>query len=401
VTTTDELDVDDDRAFRAAVREWIATHTPHGLSEVFDWRSREIPGDWAIRRAEAEETPAYRKWQELCAEARLVCASWPESAGGRGWSRRRKAVFESELHRACVPRIDRGMGEFLLGPTVIARGTEEQQSRLLPPIIRGEHVYCQGFSEPDNGSDLAGLTTRGVVDGDELVITGQKIWTSGAHRSNMIFILVRTDPDQAKHRGLTFAVAPIEDNHVEIAPIRQMSGGSDFAQTYYTGMRTPLTNVIGGLGQGWSVTMTTLGFERDFNLPTLSLEIQHQVDLLVERARLLGVLDDPRVRQVLGEASRRGAVLRLFAERLLDGTEADAQRLVSVTKLYWSEYDQWLTEQAMALEGMYALVRPAGEGYRTAPVQDRFIMARSGTIYAGTSEIQRNIVAERLLGMPR
>ncbi|MEU7812788.1 acyl-CoA dehydrogenase family protein [Pseudonocardia sp. NPDC049154] len=388
-------------AFRREQREWIEGNAPDGLRELFDWRSHEVAGNWIAANKAARDTPEHRLWEERCVAAGLVCPSWPESVGGRGWTRVHKAIFEEELHRAGVPRIDRGMGEFLLGPTIVACGTEEQQARLLPPIIAGEHRYCQGFSEPDAGSDLAGLRTRGVVEGDELVITGQKVWTSHALEANMMFLLCRTDPAAPKHKGLSFVVMPFgPENGVELSPIVQMTGGSDFGQEFLTESRTSLTNVIGGLNEGWRVTMTTLGFERDFNLPTISLEFLHEHARMRDRLRDRAASARPGVRQAVAKTYTEAAIVRLFAQRMLADPEGSAD-MVSMTKLFWSEFHRHATETELVAEGPAALVRPAGEGYPTTTTQDSFLAARSGTIFAGTSQIQRNIIAERVLGLPR
>ncbi|ALL79755.1 hypothetical protein AD006_32015 (plasmid) [Pseudonocardia sp. EC080610-09] len=392
---------DEAAEFRTEMRTWIEDHAPAELAGLFDWRSREIAGNWIDHNRAAREHPVHREWESRCLDAGLVCPAWPEHVGGRGWTRPHKAIFEEELHRAEVPRIDRGMGEFLVGPTIVARGTEEQQNRLLPPIISGEARYCQGFSEPEAGSDLAGLRTRGRVDGDELVITGQKVWTSGAAEANMMFLLCRTDPDAPRHKGLTFAVMPFgPDNGIEMRPITQLTGGVDFAEEFLTESRTPLVNVIGGLGEGWSVTMTTLGFERDFNLPTGSLEFLYEHERLVGTAVAAGRSDDPRVRRELGRTYTDAGIIRLFARRLLEDPDGSAA-MVSATKLFWSEYHRRATEVEMRVAGASAAVRPAGAGYATSEVQDSFLAARAGTIFAGTSEIQRNIIAERVLGLPR
>ncbi|GAA2862742.1 acyl-CoA dehydrogenase [Pseudonocardia halophobica] len=400
---TDTMQYGDDAAeeFRGSVREWITENAPPELTGVFDWRTREIPGYRVEQIVEAKRHPAHVEWERRCVEGGFVCPLWPVAAGGRGWNRVQKAIFEEELHAAGVPRIDRGMGEFLVGPTIVARGTAEQQARLLPPIISGQHRYCQGFSEPEYGSDLAGLQTRGAVDGDELVVTGQKIWTSGAVDANMIFLLCRTDPAAAKHRGLTFAVAEFgPHNGFDVRPIRQMSGAYDFAEEFISGARTPLSNVIGGLGEGWSVAMTTLGLERDFNLPTLSLDFLHEFGRMADRVRESGRNSDPVVRQTLARAWSHVAIMRMFAKRLLADEEGTAD-MVSSTKLFWSEYHRWVSTEDLDLDGAAGMLRPAGDGYPTTPIQDSFLAARAATIYAGTSQIQRNIIAERVLGLPR
>ena len=203
-----------------------------------------------------------RSGSASCAEARFICPQWPEEFGGKGLDAVRVAVFNEELYRAGVPRVVRGMGESLVGPSVIVHGTPEQQAHFLPRIISGEDVYCQGFSEPGTGSDLAGLQTKGEIDGDEIVITGQKLWTSGAARANKMFVLCRTDPAAEKHAGISFVLIDFTDPAVTYQPVRQMSGAAEFCEDFLDGVRAPLFNVIGGLNNGWRVAMTTLGYER-------------------------------------------------------------------------------------------------------------------------------------------
>jgi alkylation response protein AidB-like acyl-CoA dehydrogenase len=200
--------------FRAEIRDWIATNQPRDLSTLADWYAPLMAGSNLRTLERAQADSAYRSWEERLAEARLICPQWPEAVGGRGLGAPEMAVFHEELHAAGVPRITRGMGESLVGPSIIVHGTAEQQAFFLPRIIDGSDRYCQGFSEPGHGSDLAGVETVGVVDGDEVIITGQKVWTSGAHRANMIFVLCRTNICVPKHRGLSYVLVPMVDNHV-------------------------------------------------------------------------------------------------------------------------------------------------------------------------------------------
>jgi alkylation response protein AidB-like acyl-CoA dehydrogenase len=313
------------------------------------------------------------------------------------------AVFVEECHRAGVPRVHRGMAEAVVGPSLIEHGTPEQQARFLPRIISGEDVYCQGFSEPDHGSDLAGIRTRGVVDGDELVITGQKIWTTYAHRANMIFILCRTDPDAPKHNGLSYVLsgfAPGE--HIVVRPVRQMSGAQDFSEEFIDGLRAPLVNVIGGIGNGWAVAMTTLGGERSSRATGQQLARGRELLELVEVARENGACDDPVVRRQLAWAYVQTELLRFCRLRMLGcGGDGDPGATAATWKLQWSEYHQRLSEIAMDVIGPRSAIRPAGPGYQVDRWQDTYLAARAATIYAGTSEIQRNILAERVLGLPR
>jgi alkylation response protein AidB-like acyl-CoA dehydrogenase len=348
---------------------------------------------------EATTHGLYRQWNKHFGEARLICPHWPVEFGGQGWDARQMSIFIEECFRAGVPRVHRGMGESVVGPSVMAHGTSEQQRRFLPRIISGQDWYCQGFSEPDHGSDLAGVQTKGVVDGDEIVITGQKIWTSEALRANMIFILCRTDPTVAKHRGLSYVLAPFEaGDHVQVRPVRQMSGAREFCEEFLDGLRAPLTNIIGGLNNGWAVAMTTLGSERSGRATGQQLARAREFWDLVETARALGRTDDPIVRQRLAWAYEQIELLRFGRLRMLSGSAGAA---ATIWKLQWSEYQQRLAEVAMELLGEDGLIRPNGPGYPTNRWQDTYLASRAATIYAGTSEIQRNIIAERELGLPR
>jgi alkylation response protein AidB-like acyl-CoA dehydrogenase len=390
--------------FRAELRDWIAAQAPDGLAELADWNLTVTTGGY--RRDElaaAAAHPAYAEWERKLAAARLICPQWPEEYGGQGMDAVRIAVLGEEFHRAALPRVHRGMGESLVGPSVIVHGTPEQRARFLPRIISGADVYCQGFSEPGHGSDLAGVQTRGVVDGDEIVITGQKVWTSGAARATMMFLLCRTDPAAEKHAGLSYVLIPFTGPGVTCRPIRQMSGASEFCEDFLDGVRAPLFNVIGGLNNGWRVAMTTLGHERGGQATTAHLGFEREFWELVDTARKYGKTADPLVRQQLAAAYTGVQLMRFSGLRTLaevaegrpPGPEA------SVAKLFWSEYHKRLGELAISIVGTDALLRPGGDGYPTTAWQNVFLSSRSGTIYSGTSEIQRNIIGERGLGLPK
>ncbi|MQA96801.1 MAG: acyl-CoA dehydrogenase [Streptosporangiales bacterium] len=390
-------------AFRQEMRDWIAENAPAGLADLVDWNTPSIGGSNRDPLFEAMAHPLYQEWDRKLTDAKLTCAHWPENVGGRGWDAVRSAIFNEELHRARLPRNDRGMGEWLVGPSVIAHGSEEQKKKYLPPIISGEHKYCQGFSEPNHGSDLGAVETRGVVDGDEIVITGQKVWTSGAMRANRIFILCRTDTEAPKHRGLSFVLCDFVDNNIEARPLKQMSGAAEFCEDFIDGARAPLDGVIGGLNNGWRVAMTTLGYERGGRASTQYLGYEREFWELVETARKYGKDSDPLVRQKLAWAYSHVQIMRFQGLRVLSQAARGKQPgpEASASKLFWSEYHKRLGELAVAIEGADALVRPDGDGYATSPWQGIFLASRAGTIYSGTSEIQRNIIAERALGLPK
>ncbi len=400
-----ELDLGPEIAqFRAELREWIAAEVPPGLVELTDWNTvMTAGGNRGARLARAWAHPAYAEWTARLAARRLICPHWPTEYGGQGMDAVHLAVLNEEFHRAGVPRVTRGMGESLVGPSVIMHGTPEQKAHFLPRIISGEDVYCQGFSEPNHGSDLAAVETRGVVEGDEIVITGQKVWTSGAARATRMFALVRTDQEAEKHRGLSYVLFDFKDPKVSYRPIKQLSGASEFAEDFLDGVRAPLFNVIGGLNNGWRVAMTTLGHERGGNATVAHLSFQREFWDLVETARKRGKAGDPLVRQQLAWAYTQAEIMRFSGLRTLaqvakgrpPGPEA------SVAKLFWSEYHKRLGEIAIGIEGSDGLLRPDGDGYPVSTWQNVFLSSRAGTIYSGTSEIQRNIIGERALGLPK
>jgi alkylation response protein AidB-like acyl-CoA dehydrogenase len=400
-----ELDLGDElRSFRDEIRGFLAGHRIEQLVGV----DRQ-PGFAGQAEDDGESrADAWRQWEAALAEERLICPQWPEEVGGRGLSGVEMAVLNEAFGREGMPRVIRGMGESLVGPSIIVHGTDEQRAHFLPRIIDGTDRYCQGFSEPDHGSDLAGVETRAVVDGDEVVVTGQKVWTSGAHLANTMFTLCRTDPDAPKHRGLSYVLVPMkrEDgsgNGIDLQPLRQMSGASGFCQEFIEGARAPLFNVIGGLNNGWRVAMTTLGNERGGSAATQHLRYEREFWDLVETARKQSAADDPLVRQDLAWAYSQVELMRYAGLRLLATLAAKREPgpEASVNKLFWSEYHKRFGNVAINLVGAQGMIRPEGAGYRTDRWQQVFLGSRAGTIFSGTSEIQRNIIAERALGLPK
>jgi alkylation response protein AidB-like acyl-CoA dehydrogenase len=369
------------RAFRDELREWLQAN---------------VPADRDERRALVRSP----EWDRLQHEARLVCVSWPEEYGGRGLTGLEVAVLNEEFARARVPRVTRGMGESLVGPSIIVHGTDEQKGHFLPRIIDGVDRYCQGFSEPDAGSDLAALKTRGIVDGDELVITGQKVWTSWYWDATFVFTLCRTDPDAPKHRGISYVLVPVRredggDNGVEFRPIKQITGEQHFAETFYSDARAPLFNVIGGLHNGWRVSMTTLGNERGGNATTQHVQHRKMFWDLVDDVRTRGRAGDPVTRQRLAEFYERVEIMRFAGLRLLAALadQRDPGPGGSISKMFWSEHQQRLTEYALEVLGPEAML--------DGRWQSLFLGSRSHTIWGGTAQIQRNIVGERVLGLPK
>jgi alkylation response protein AidB-like acyl-CoA dehydrogenase len=388
------------RAFRDEVRGWLEANRPEELLGV---ETEQL----IVRRV-----PAADEWASKLHGAGFMCVSWPKEYGGRGLGGVEVAVLNEEFARAGVPRITRGMGEWLVGPSIIVWGSDEQKAHFLPRIIDGTDRYCQGFSEPDAGSDLASLTTRGVVDGDEVVITGQKVWTSGAQAASMMFCLCRTDPDAPKHRGISYVLVPMKrddgsSNGFELRPIKQMTGLSHFTETFITDARAPLFNVIGGLHDGWRVTMTTLGNERGGNATTQYVQYEKQFNAVLEEVRKQGRETDPLVRQQLAWAHTHVQIMRYQGLRTLSEVVAKKEPgpASALNKMFWSEYAQRFAELVMNIRGADSMIMPPQSdepgSYEPDRWQRSFLSTRSVTIWGGTAQVQRNIVGERVLGLPK
>jgi alkylation response protein AidB-like acyl-CoA dehydrogenase len=394
--------------FRAEVRQILAEELPP------DWR-----GIGAIPTA-GQTREFVLRWRDALHRRGLIGVAWPARYGGRGMSRLHQVVLVEELTRAGLPFGRQPLeltGFKMLGNTLLHWGTDEQKAEYLPKLLSGEARFCQGFSEPSAGSDLAAVRTRARLDGDEWVVDGQKIWTSGASECTHIFILARTDPDAPKHRGLSFLLLPLDQPGVEVRPIRHMTGrGDEFCEVFFTGARTGAEQVVGPVNGGWGVARTLLTFERGEEAATNPVLFRAEFERLTELARHTGAIHDPVIRQRLATAFARVEVMRYLGYRILtdvlEGKEVSAA--ASVSKLYWSEYHQKATELALDIEGLAGLI-PAGKGPSRQqraddpggdPLSSKAwwqvsLNARAGTIYAGTSEVQRSIIAERLLGLPR
>ncbi|HEY3684532.1 MAG TPA: acyl-CoA dehydrogenase [Streptosporangiaceae bacterium] len=382
----------DIRALRTEVRDWLAAHQDQAV------RANGAHPPHHHRTSDEE-----RRWVGLLREGGWLCLSWPRAYGGRGLGELACLAVIEEFARAGVQRPHLGMGETLVAPAILGHGTEEQKRRLLPRILSGEDVYCQGFSEPGSGSDLASLRTKGVVDGDELVVDGHKIWTSGGAQATMMFLLCRTDPDAERHRGLTYALVPMAGNGIDVRPIRQMAGGAGFCEEYIDGARTPLDNVIGGLGNGWRVAMTTLGAERAGEVTTQYFGYRQEYDHLASRLNGLGRLADPLVRDELASLLVRVELMRCHGRRVADKLRAgqDVRTLLAIDKLNWSEFHCDFGAAALSLQGLPGLLRPTADEYQVDDFQRTFLESRGRRIARGTNQIQRNIIAERALSLPK
>jgi alkylation response protein AidB-like acyl-CoA dehydrogenase len=383
--------------FRATVRAWLEQNLP----------SRGV--DVGLERIIFNDYSNIADWTDAVYAAGYMCITWPVEYGGRGLSEREEVVLNEEFARAGVPRPTRGLGETLLAPAMFAWGTDEQRRDFLPRIADGTDRYCQGFSEPDAGSDLASLRTTGVVDGDEIVITGQKVWTSGAANANMVFCLVRSNPEAPPHKGISYVIVPVKredgsDNGVTIRPIRQSTGGSDFAETFFDGARAPLANIVGGLDNGWRVAMTTLGSERNGST-TQHVPFTRQFWQAVELARQRGLTDDPVVRQTLARAYINVEILRMSGLRRLAEYLEERPPSVpdSVTKLFWSEHLTQFTSAVMNLRGAESMTLPVDEGGECDPGHwtQVFLFAPGLRVAGGSNEILRTVVGEQALGLPK
>jgi alkylation response protein AidB-like acyl-CoA dehydrogenase len=387
--------------------------------KVHAFLSEHLPADWkGIGALAPEDTITFtEEWRRVLAENHLLALAWPAEYGGPGLSDLETVVLADEFTRAGVPLGGPNdiFGIQMVGNTLIQWGTEEQKRHFLPRILSGEHRWCQGYSEPDAGSDLANLGCRAVLDGDDWVINGQKIWTTNGHLANWIFVLCRTDPTAAKHRGISFLLCPMDQAGVEVRPIKMLSGESEFNEVFFTDARCPAEHVVGGVNNGWAVAMTLLGYERGESATVLPLRFREEYDRLVRLAREHGRSSDPLIRQRIAWCFTEVEILRFVGYKVLTGFLHGGVPgpESSIFKLLWSEYHQKVTELAMDIMGPAGLV-PAGRPPSTPIYTDdvgapnstaswaaKLLHARAGTIYAGTSQVQRNIIGEQVLGLPR
>jgi alkylation response protein AidB-like acyl-CoA dehydrogenase len=368
-----------EQAFRDDLRAWIGENhpgeEPEGDEAAFEFR---------------------REWQRRLYDAGWAGVSWPKEFGGRGASLVEQAIFGEEMSRAKAPSPANTLGLVMGGPVVIAHGRDDQKERYLKPILSGEEIWCQGFSEPDAGSDLASLKTKAVKSNGEWVVTGQKVWTTYAHKAKWCMLVARTDPDAPKHKGLTYFLLDMEQDAVQVRPLRQITGEAEFNELFFEEARIPDENVVGGVGNGWTVAITTLMHERAGLGAASAAGVRLALEQLKDLARERGVDDDPIIRQRFAQLRIESELLRLNSWRGLTqimktgvpGPEG------SLPKLQWANVNQGLTELAMEIRGEEAPVRESEWTYR-------FLRARANSIEGGTTEILKNIIAERVLGLPK
>lgn len=380
-----------DEAFRHEAREWLAEHLNGEFAAL---RGRGGPGD------EDELFDERRAWERRMAKDGWTCIGWPKEHGGRGATLTEQVIFAEEYARARAPGRLNHIGETLLGPTLVAFGTEAQKRRFLPKIRAVEELWCQGYSEPNAGSDLANVQTRAELDGDEWVVTGQKIWTSLAQFADHCFVVCRTNPAAPKHKGISYLLVPMRQPGVEIRPIEQMTGTAEFNEVFFDRARAPKGNVVGEVDGGWKIAMATLAFERGASTLGQQLAFDNELAEVIAVAKKNGAAKDPIVRQRLADLWIRLRIMRLNALRTLSSSQAgELGREAMIMKLSWATWHQELGELAMDVLGPDAEIA-AGAPYALTPLQRLFLFSRSDTIYAGSNEIQRNVIGERALGLP-
>jgi alkylation response protein AidB-like acyl-CoA dehydrogenase len=393
----DLRDRPEDVAFREEVRGFLADKLVGEFAEL------------GGRGGSGDETFGFevrRRWEQVLAEGGWTCLGWPAEYGGRGASMTEQVIFNEEYVRAAAPGRVNVMGEGLLGPTLIHYGTPEQKSRFLPAIREGRELWCQGYSEPDAGSDLANVKTRAVLDGDEWVVSGQKVWTSLAHQADWCFVVCRTDSDAERHKGLSYLLVPMDQPGIEVRPIMQLTRTSEFNEVFFDGARTARANVVGEVGDGWRVALATLAFERGVALLGHQLGFRRELDGLLDVARANGRSTDASVRQALAQAEIELAIMRYNTLRSLSGVDGPvAPPEASIAKLYWGSWHRRLGELAMRVHGVSSTILDGEATYENNfyglnGFQRSFLFSRSETIYGGSNQIQRNIIGERVLGLP-
>jgi alkylation response protein AidB-like acyl-CoA dehydrogenase len=391
----DFRDTPEEAAFRDEVRTWLSENLVGEFARIGGGRGTADEEHWETRL----------EWERKLGGAGWIGLGWPTEYGGRGATFGEQAIFAEEYARANAPGRITFFGEGLLGPTLVALGRDAQKRRFLPGILKATELWCQGYSEPDAGSDLANVKTKAVLDGDEWVITGQKVWTTFAHHADWCFVITRTDFAAPAHAGISYILVPMDQPGVTYRPLRQMTGAGEFNEVFFDEARTPADMVVGEVNGGWKVAMATLGFERGTAFMAQQMAFEREWRTVADIAHKNGASDDPVIRDRLARAFAGVKVMAYNGMRMqtalartgVVGPEA------SIGKLYWSTWHRNLGELAMDILGPAGQIVPAAGGgeYVLDDVQRSYMFSRSETIYAGSSEIQRNIIGERVLGLPR
>ena len=395
-------------AFRPVIRGWLEQNLPQG------WF------DDNFSMTEDERKAFNATWTSKLFEGGWICAGWPKEYGGKGLSLIEQVVLNEEFAKAGAPMRADFFGDTLVGPTILQWGTEEQKQEFIPGILKGEIAWCQGFSEPNSGSDLASLKTSAVLDGDEWVINGQKVWTTQAQHADYVFLLVRTDPDAPQHAGISYLLVPMHQPGIEVRPIVQVDGSAEFNEVFFDNARCPKGNVVGGLNNGWKVAMTTLGFERGSSSTTGYRRFLKEWEHIVSVAQKKGANHDRITRDALVRAWEKIKIIEINGYRSLTDSLNDTHHtamLGACNKMFWSEMHRDTMNLAidiMGLDGQILSGTGDNEGsvpgvqasrgrsdYPVSDLQAGFFFSRSETIWGGAAEIQRNIVSERALGLPK
>lgn len=380
--------------------------------ELRAWLQANVPSDWEKHRTEDEMRERFeflRAWQKKVYQAGWAGISWPKEYGGRGASLMEQVIFTEEMARAAAPPLANVLGLSLIGPTIIAFGTDAQKKRFLANILSADEIWCQGFSEPNAGSDLANVRTEARLDGDHYVINGQKVWNSYGWAADWCALLTRSDPNSTKHQGLTYILVDMKSAGVEVRPLRQMTGESEFCEIFFHDVRVPAANVLGKVGDGWNVAIGTLAHERATLGAGVQITLKRQFDRLVQLSHTIirngkPAAEDPVIRQKLGQCYTDIEIMRLNQMRAISrinqkgvpGPEG------SVLKIFWTELNQRFQQIATELLGPYAsLTKGDPHAIDDGQWAYGFLRARGNTIEAGTSEVQRNIVGHFVLGLPK
>ncbi len=386
----------EDEQFRREVADWLGENLTGEFEQL---KYRGGPGDEHMY-------PQERKvWEQKLAEGGWTCVGWPQEYGGRGCTIEQQVIFFEEYARAGAPGRVGHIGEGLAGPTIIAFGTDEQKKKYLPGIVAGTELWCQGYSEPSAGSDLANIKTKARFDEtqDKWIINGQKVWTSLAHESDYCFAIARTDPDSVAHKGLGFFLIKMDQPGIEVRPIEQITGTSEFNEVFFDEAECDADDIVGAPGEGWKVAMGLLGFERGVSTLGQQMQFQNELDEIVRLARSNGSASDPAIRQRIAQAHAELKIMRYNSMRMLSGqsgSDGSLQKEALIYKLFWATWHRSLGELAMDVMGPECEILEGGP-YELNRLQSMYLFVRSDTIYGGTNQIQRNIIAERGLGMPR
>ena len=392
-----------EESFAEEVRTWLEEHL---VGEFSDLRNRGGTGQ--------EDIPVeiLLEWEKELATGGWLGLDFPEELGGRNCSLFEQVIFHQTYVESRAPGRIPNIGVTLLAPTLVAYGTNEQQERFIPEILNGSEFWCQGYSEPDAGSDLANITTRASIEGDHWVVNGQKIWTSLAQYSDWIFVLCRTSAEDTRHQGLSYLLVPMKQEEIEIRPIVQITGGSEFNEVFFNNAKTDRNSAVGEPGGGWSVAMGTLAFERGASTLGQQTSFSQELDELLQLAKQLGVIEEPVIRQKLMKIFSELQIMRYNQMRMLSSLDRGGVPgpEMSIGKLYWASWHRRLGELALNIRGASGMIgmdptppleNPLGHGYLLDALQRTFLYSRAHTIYAGSNQIQRNIIGERVLGLPR